>query len=1092
MRKKILILFLIAIMSFISAFISACFGGGDDDVSREISSKLLAVMDETFSSAEYKITGETSSEEKSASVENINLCSLDLPEYSTRLEDLTRLFYGTGGGVPLTEDNTKALKGEALANGSTFASMARALIEVYGDAVFSECYSFQRVVFKITGDNDKFAINGVIFEDNKFRSGFQMKLNKEKDGSYSYSYVEYSLYTNSNINNTYTTAFLKISSFTPKGIINTELESTNITDFSSYDSGYDKFELKKMTVANFDIDNYASLTFNQSTPSTLEQVEQTLKFSKEVLSNTNETFNYLKSIKSTKNMTADDVNRISSIVNETYYVCPYYYQTNKSYVREEYSIPSDVTVVKTGSVPATKKVIIHGNVTKIESKPFQQPEFLEEIVFSDMTSNKLTEIGSFDASTGTPSFILSMTKVKNFTLPASVKKLELGTYVLNTEVECLDLSNYDPEWINNNSKFTYKMDVSDSKLNDYYKTDYRNTAYVKLRIGGISDYSYKELRYIHTLKMPMFNMGIDNANTSHYSVKDSTGVEYYSEAHSVLTDALKFSEITEEEFFRKNNYTKCNEVIGEIYFNQKNTIVSNDLLYSDVSDKNEIRNEFDIELYFTAGLKAESVAMVKAVFVSASNFSNASSEEQRQLNRIGKDHLVGDRAQIVIAGATGLSFKGFDYDTVYLPSSDKISISNLKIGDKFYAPNVEGSQSIKKIGGINTYFAGWSYTENGEVNVFPFEIITNNMQTLYPVYLKASNAFNFVENGDNTYTVKYNGASVGKQLIVPSEYNGKNVANFEREEGTYNSDIVSIIFGEGITTIGYNAFSGMRPDYVVLPKSIENVRHAYYFSDKNIVYKNCIYYPCGNNPYGVVVEIEDGDKSCTMHNDTVIIARDAFSGYNFDNLVIPNRVKVIGEGAFAYSNIENLIIPSSVEFVGDIAFIDCDNLKSVEVKNGLKKFGLQVFSSCDNLKTVKLPNSLETLPTDVFEYCYNIEGNVYENGKYLGVGSNNYYILIGIIDPYVDTFKVHDDTVFISCDNEDSSDATKVYVGKNVKEIALGFFGDFHNYHTLYYKSSQKDWERIKFTDFEIQCTWEEVLSDKLDRISNTTLSFNS
>lgn len=1093
MKRKFVILFLISILAFSSSFMLACLGGDNSEPSREISSKLLAVMDETFSSAEYKIAGETSSQKNSASAENINLCSLDSSEYATRLEELTQLFYGTGGGVPLTDDNVKALKGEALANGSTFASMARALIEVYGDSVFSECYSYQCVVFKMTGDNDKFAINGVIFEDNKFRSGFQMKLSKENDGSYSYTYVEYSLYANSNMGKTYTTAFLKISAFTPKGVLNTELESTEIADFSSYDASYDKFSLEKMTVANFDIDNYASLTFNQSTPSTLEQVEKTLKFSKEVLSNTNETFKYLKSIKSTKNITAEEANRISSIVNETYYVCPYYYQTNKSYVREEYTIPSDVTVVKTGSVPATKKVIIHGNVTKIESRPFQQPEYLEDIIFSDPNSNKLTEIGSFDYSTGQPSFILSMTKVKNFKLPSSVKKLELGLYILNTEVESLDLSSYDPAWLTDDSKFTYKYDNKDAKLDDYIKVDYRNSAYVKLRIGGVKEFNYKELRYINEIKMPCFNMGIDVLDTSHYSVKDSSGVEYYSEAHRVVADALKFSDITVEEFFASRDYTPAYECIGEIHFNAKNTIVSEDLLYSDVSDKEDIRDEFDIELY-TSGDNADSFAIVKYVYVSHQDFFNASSAEQKLFNRVGGDRLLNDRVQILIDGANGLSFNGFEFNEIYKNDGQKVSFTDLKVGDKFYAPNVTGSASIKKIDGENRYFAGWSYTENGNVNVYPFSVISNNMQTLYPVYKKAENVFNKIDNEDGTVSLSFKGGNVSDGiLVIPSEYNGKKVSTFVREEGEIQSNNVKVVvFTEGITTVDYNAFSGFRPDMTVFSSTIIHVRDSYLFSDEIITYGNCLYYPHGNSPFGVVVEIEDSDMACTMHSETVIIAREAFYGYSCGNISIPNGVKFIGDGAFQFSSIENVVIPSSVEYVGAIAFLDCDNLVSLEIKNGIKKLGTQCFSGCDNLKSVKLPTTLETLPSDVFEYCPNIEGNAYENGLYLSIGTNEYAVLIRILDPYVETFKVHDNTEFISCDNEESADATKIYLGKKLKEIALSFFGDFHNRHIVYYQSSAKDWNLIKFTGYEEEFTWQEVVNENLDYIDDTTISYNS
>ncbi len=1092
MSRKIIISILTIILALSSLFAVGCFNNQNGEPNREISSKLLTLMDETFSSAEYQISGAKGG--KSASVENVSLCALSFtePEFSEELESLTRLFYGTGGGVPLTNDNVKALKGEALANGSTFATMARALAEVYGDEIFNECYSYQNVVFKMTGNNDKFTINGVMFEDNKYRSGFQMRLSKEKDETYSYNYVEYTISTHYNASKVITSTLLKISSFSKDGVLNTQLTSENLSDFSSYDESYDKFTLEKMTVANFNIDNYSSLTFDRNNPATIEQVESVLKFSKDVLGNSVDTYNYLKGIKSTKTMSKDDLNKISSIVNETYYVCPYYYQTNKTYVREEYTVPSNVTVVKTGSIPATKTVYVHGNVTKIESRPFQQPEYLENIVFTDPNSNKLTEIGSFDYSTGEPSFILSMTKVKNFTLPASVKKLELGLYVLNTEVECLDLSNYDPSWLTDSSKFTYKFDSSDSKHNDYIKSDYRNSAYVKLRLGGVKEFNYKELGYINTIKMPKFNMGIDLKDTSHYSVKDSSGVEYYSEAHRTVTDALKFSEITEEDFFRNNNYTETYECIGEIYFNTKNTIVSKDLLYSDVSDKEDRREEFDIELY-SSSYKIDAFSTVKYVYVNALDYFTASTVEQNQAKRFSLDRLLNDRPQIIINGASGLSFSGFDVDKLYIPNGQKVEISTLKTGDKFYAPNIEGSDSIKKVNGVNTYFAGWSYIENGGVDVYPFEIISNNMQTLYPVFLPADTALDFELKEDGTYKAKFNYSGSGTLLVVPSERNGKRVTEFVKNDNYGSRKIDVIIFAHGIETIGYGAIRPLMPDISIFPTTIKEITDVYYDEDKVPTYNNAYYMPIGSNAFGLLAKVDYDSVSCTLHEDTLIIGYEAFRSTDVENVTISSKVKTISALAFAYMGIKNIVIPSSVESIGDCAFLDCDELISVEFKDGLKSIGTQAFSSCDNLETVILPNTLETLASDVFEYCPNIGGVEYGNGRYLGTSTNDYFALISIVDFESDTLNVHDNTEFISFDLDGYSGATKVYIGKKVKEISLTMFGDLgSSFINIYYKGSQSDWNNIVFAGYEYTTSWQKLVSENYSDLDDITLHFNS
>ncbi len=594
--KTILAICIISIMSVTFA----CNGGGE--IKRDIADKFLAVIDGTFTSANYVVVGSSSGKEeggkdaKGMSIKLTSLVSSSNPEYSNKLEELTRAFYGVEGGVPLTEDNKKALNGEALSNGSPFSAMARALANVYGDNVFSNNYTFSEVTFKMTGNDNDFTINGVMNENGKMTSGFQMHFSKESDGSYSYAQIMYSSLNSCEE--------LKISSFSKKGVLNVKLESTSKVDFNSYDISYDKFRISKITSANFAIDNYASTEYLYNNEGfDVAKNKLILDFSKNVLGFNNDTYKYLCDINPTKEISQEDLIKLSNEVNSSYYVSPYYYQTNTTYVKEEYVVPSDVTVVKTGSIPATKRVIIHGNVTKIETRPFLQPQYLEEIVF-DETSNKLTQIGSFDSKNGLPTFILSMTKVKNFKLPASVKKLELGDYVLNTKVELIDLSAYNPNWINdkNEFKFTFNDDFYKDNYDAYDMDTYRTAAYTTLKIKGIMKYMYKELRYIETFKMPQFNMGIEySGDDGFYRVYDANGEEYYCEPFAEYDDILRELESGIAEYFESRNFTEVFEVIDTLVVHDNNKIVSEDLLFGDLTDEKGrgfTRKDFPIDFYY--------------------------------------------------------------------------------------------------------------------------------------------------------------------------------------------------------------------------------------------------------------------------------------------------------------------------------------------------------------------------------------------------------------------------------------------------------------------------------------------------------------
>jgi hypothetical protein len=283
------------------------------------------------------------------------------------------------------------------------------------------------------------------------------------------------------------------------------------------------------------------------------------------------------------------------------------------------------------------------------------------------------------------------------------------------------------------------------------------------------------------------------------------------------------------------------------------------------------------------------------------------------------------------------------------------------------------------------------------------------------------------------------------------------------------------------------------PDICIFPTSIKEVTEVYFDEDKVPAYKNAFYLPVGTNPFGLLARVDYDAKSCTLHDDTLIIGYEAFSGTSVENVTIPSKVKIISTLAFAYIGIKEIVIPSSVETIGNCAFLSCGELTRVEFKDGLKSIGTQAFSDCDKLKTVILPNTLETLASDVFEYCENIEGKEYGNGIYLGTSTNDYFALINVIDVTADTLTVHDNTKFISFDLDDCSDADKIYIGKNVKEITLNLFSEFQNsFVKVYYKGSQKDWNTIIFTGYEFKTTWQQLVSDNYSELGDFTIHYNS
>ena len=192
-----------------------------------------------------------------------------------------------------------------------------------------------------------------------------------------------------------------------------------------------------------------------------------------------------------------------------------------------------------------------------------------------------------------------------------------------------------------------------------------------------------------------------------------------------------------------------------------------------------------------------------------------------------------------------------------------------------------------------------------------------------------SKPYMIFEKEENGYAVRYYTLSIfgqEKDIVVPSEYNGKPVV------GIRGNVFQNLTYIESVS----------------LPDTIEYIRgHAF-----------------------------DGTSisSINLSSNLTFIGGYAFANTKLKSLSMPSSVLEVGGGVC--SNCRELEVVdlshNLVEIRGN-SFENCVKLKSVVIPEGVTRIGGHAFHGCTNLESVILPVVLEEIGSSAFRDCYSLK-----------------------------------------------------------------------------------------------------------------------
>lgn len=997
MKKKFLIVLLISICVFSCAFgFTAC----SKSSSSTEANKFISVTDGVFKSAGYS----NSSSDKSAktSATSVQKLAVDVNTMGGKFDTLYRELRGEDNASVLNDYNLNYVKGSALYQGVNLASVFKAMASVLGDKVFSNVYDLTKMgmpssVAKLT-NGDYYTLCGFSTLDSGSTSAIQIDFKEYGEGKFIFKIAQYS-----KVNGV---SELRFSYYDSQSVAFIATLQGNINvDLSNYESNYNDFSVVECTLAIFGKEDYISGVVNTNV-----QDEVILKFVKTNLEFDNNTYKNLTGISNGKSIGDKELGQIVSKISADRYVNPYMGSDGSVsvIVSNEYRIPDDVTEVAKASIPATKKLIVPSHVVKILDAPFKYPQFVEEIVFEDPDNGSLIQIGDDDivdvfegdGDNGHYSyenrfnlsyyFLISYTKVKNFTLPKTVKKIE-GPIYITTDMQTLDLSQYHPDYTLPEDKFEQAGYSVSLYTSVYNRTDglYKELGSVeKLYVNG--DYSLKfygrnDIGYINP---ESGKMDIDEYKTANRSEDKYYSYSPTEEIYKVLFGLANSGQGLGDakDYGEYRGYTKVSNLVDEVIltgFNENFDLKSE--LFRSVSITVDIE---DFPKVYNAINKAQTDKEYKFILL-----ENGS--QRTKISFIGEDGQDG-------AVETSSSIK---------TPNGNISFSQLGYKQEFYAPAPMETTKIKD--GQKYYFVGWSFDKDSDsIDVFEGDKVVNYFQKMYAIYQTATSGLEYTLKDDGTYKVTV--ANVNQDVIIISDtYEGKSVSTLELGSYTCKKMIIPYSINTAnsgvLCAIAENQLNGFNGIYKFT--DVEEIR--YWLQNERLVEKlktcnavnveNGLYYLKGNvsNYFMLFYADESLKGKVSVSSQCHVVAVEFNSGVTSLSLYSVKYLSYL-----KFEEINSLSIPDTTVYVGKVEGKVKDNFLFPIVYNG--KLNLESEAFCD-LDAASLFIQAEALTQETLAHIgdvFNSNTKVYMSYEYKDIEnfefeniSDNIYFFIGSTQP---------------------------------------------------------------------------------------------
>ena len=274
--------------------------------------------------------------------------------------------------------------------------------------------------------------------------------------------------------------------------------------------------------------------------------------------------------------------------------------------------------------------------------------------------------------------------------------------------------------------------------------------------------------------------------------------------------------------------------------------------------------------------------------------------------------------------------------------------------------------------------SNWDTNNDGELSILEASRVQSIGQVFKESTIKSFNEFRYFVSVTEVGYLSFFSSSI-KEIIFP-----EGITIVGQEAFTYCRSLSSLVFNEKLVEIGSWAFSDCNSLSIInLPESLQTLGDQAF--DATPVAK--VFIPdsvvnLGSNPFSKCILLEEiggkysaPDKRCLIKDGKLLsFAAKGITKYSFSS-----EVKEVADRVFlGLSSLEELSFPSDTHTFGEMAFEGCTSLRRVTLENqgaGVTQLGSRLFQQCSSLSEFDITKAknLTELPNRLFYGCYSLK-----------------------------------------------------------------------------------------------------------------------